>query len=171
MHFCSLLGKSSPYPPQTNHTIAKDYVNVSWTIQSIAYTPESYRVIYWEENGSFDQSSETLLSGEDISVLNQSYTVMLKRLNPGTLYCYVVESINLSGTSSSVKTCFNTNPLGLINATVVNASAIKVTWVALDRFNISESYLVWVRLNSTDNHIQEVSPSETNLVIGGLSKL
>ena len=58
---------------------------IQWTVASIAYTPETYVVEYGTSQDSLDMTSDPTHSGEDITVVNQMYSVKLSSLEPDTV--------------------------------------------------------------------------------------
>ena len=81
---------------------------IQWTVSSIAYTPETYVVEYGTSQDSLDMTSDPIHSGEDITVVNQMYSVQLSSLEPVTLYYYQVVATNTARSRSSNLLSFRT---------------------------------------------------------------
>ena len=67
---------------------------LQWTVESIAYTPETYVVEYSTTSDYLNPAVESVASGEDIGVVDKTYIIELKGLVPGTKYHFVVVAIN-----------------------------------------------------------------------------
>ena len=68
---------------------------ISWTVFSIAYTPETYTVLYGTTRDSLDQTSgQQRTSGSDISVTRLTLSLPLSGLDPNTAYYYTVNASN-----------------------------------------------------------------------------
>ena len=78
---------------------------IQWTVSSIAYTPETYVVEYGTSQDSLDMTSDPTHSGEDITVVNQMYSVTLTDLREKTTYYVHIVANNTAGrsTTSSVE--------------------------------------------------------------------
>ena len=82
---------------------------IQWTVSSIAYTPETYVVEYGTNQDSLDMTSDPTHSGEDITVVNQMYSVQLSSLEPVTQYYYQVVATNTARSRSSNLLSFRTS--------------------------------------------------------------
>ena len=82
---------------------------IQWTVLSIAYTPETYVVEYGTNQDSLDMTSDPSHSGEDITVVNQMYSVQLSSLEPDTQYYYQVVATNTALSRSSNLLSFRTS--------------------------------------------------------------
>ena len=58
---------------------------MSWTILQFI-RPETYYVQYGTDETLHDMMSVSVMSSMDASLLNQTYSISLENLNPGTLY-------------------------------------------------------------------------------------
>ena len=85
---------------------------IQWTVSSIAYTPETYVVEYGTNQDSLDMTSDPTHSGEDITVVNQMYSVLLSSLEPVTQYYYQVVATNTALSRSSNLLFFRTSDNG-----------------------------------------------------------
>ena len=85
--------------------------NISFTIPNIAYTPETYSVNY---TGMTLQTTEVTsilqMSSDNISAINEEFTIMLAGLEEDNIYTYTVDSTNCLGTTSTVEMSFRTIP-------------------------------------------------------------
>ena len=84
-------------------------VLIQWTVSSIAYTPETYVVEYGTSQDSLDMTSDPTHSGEDITVVNQMYSVQLSSLEPDTQYYYQIVATNTALSCSSNLFSFRTS--------------------------------------------------------------
>ena len=85
---------------------------IQWTVSSIAYTPETYVVKYRTSQDNLDMTSDPTDSGEDITVVNQMYSVQLSNLEPATQYYYQVVATNTALSRSSNLLSFRTSDNG-----------------------------------------------------------
>lgn len=67
---------------------------IEWTIPSIAYTPETYRVFYYEINGTTRHSSQDVVGTTNLSSVNEEYMVVLRNLLPSRQYTYQISTSN-----------------------------------------------------------------------------
>lgn len=86
---------------------------MEWIVQSITYTPETYLVEYGTSNGSLVPSGDSLTSGDDIEMVDKTYHIELKDLNPGTKYYYIVVARNSARTSRSQPQSIYTKETGI----------------------------------------------------------
>ena len=115
----SLLSSAGPRSPVTPESLTVSAVSstsatIGWTVPSIAYTPETYVVVYGTRQDRLVMSSDPQYSGPNISIGSRTYSVQLNGLRPGTLYQYQVVANNSKQTSSSVAGKFTTIPLGML---------------------------------------------------------
>ena len=83
---------------------------ISWTVPSIAYTPETYRVLYGTTSDSLDRTSGQLrTSGIDISVTSLPLSPPLSGLDPDTAYYYTVNASNSYAFTLYDTNTFNTS--------------------------------------------------------------
>ena len=82
---------------------------IQWIVPSIAYTPEIYVVEYGTSQDSLDMTSDPTHSGEDITVVNQMYSVQLSSLEPVIQYYYKVVATNTAQSRSSNLLSFKTS--------------------------------------------------------------
>ena len=78
---------------------------ITWTMNSVAYTPETYYVKYGTSQELKNQSV-TIYGNEDITTINKSYTVQIDGLSASTQYFYQVIASNIIGMTSSDTECF-----------------------------------------------------------------
>ena len=76
---------------------------ISWSVSMVAYTPETYTVVYGTNQMNLNQRSTTI---HGITGVNQ-YSVGLTRLQHGTVYYFQVESTNTIGSASSETRSFD----------------------------------------------------------------
>lgn len=77
---------------------------MSWTILQSFIRPETYYVQYGTDETLHDMMSVSVMSTMDTSLLNQTYSISLEHLNPGTLYYLRVLAVssNTSITYSNI---------------------------------------------------------------------
>ena len=76
---------------------------ITWTMNSVAYTPETYYVKYGTSSQELNNQSVTIYGSEDITT---SYTVQIDGLSASTQYFYQVIASNSIGKTSSDTECF-----------------------------------------------------------------
>jgi len=75
----------------------------------IAYTPETYTVLFGNTSGSLTPFSSHEYSGDDFTATNLTFSIQLTGLAAGTQYYYQVEAMNtLPNTSRSAEQNFTT---------------------------------------------------------------
>ena len=70
-------------------------VNISWSVSRVAYTPETYTVVYGTNQLNLNQRSTTVVGASGTT----RYSVELTQLQHSTLYYFQVESTNIIGTT------------------------------------------------------------------------
>ena len=105
--FLSVSGPRSPVAPTNlqfdNETYT--FVILEWTVPSLAYTPETYRVMYGTDATNLDQTSQIINGTRNLDLLNQIYSVELDGLVQETIYFWkVVASNSFTATDSSIST-------------------------------------------------------------------
>ena len=84
---------------------------ISFIIPNIAYTPETYSVKYTGAILQTTQATSIIRRGSNnITAINQEFTIMLTGLEEDNTYTYTVDSINCLGTTSTVEMHFRTHP-------------------------------------------------------------
>jgi len=86
--------------------------NLQWTITSLSYDRESYRVSYDNVSSNLQLSSESVQGNSDIRLVNQVYSVELTGLLPMTTYYYTLIATNGHGSVQTVLASFNTTRVG-----------------------------------------------------------
>ena len=84
------------------------YVILEWTVPSLAYTPETYQVMYGIDATNLDQTSELIDGASDLDLLNQIYSVELDGLVQETTYFWKVVASNSFTTTDSAIITFET---------------------------------------------------------------
>ncbi len=67
----------------------------------IAYTPETYVVLYGTDNSTLDGVSDTVYSGSDFKKMDQMFLVDIIDLQPTTIYYYQLVANNSLHTTLS----------------------------------------------------------------------
>ena len=94
--------------------INRTTADISWVAPRYTYGTETYVVQYGVDADALDMETETAFSGLDASKTNQQFSVMLKGLQPFTVYYYRVLATNILTTTTSDTDVFTTSRL-LIN--------------------------------------------------------
>ena len=85
--------------------------NITFTIPTIAYTPENYSISYKGlELQTTITDSVTVMSSSNISATNKQYSVMLSGLEEDNTYSFVVVSTNCIGSTNTSIMNFTTRP-------------------------------------------------------------
>ena len=72
-------------------------VTISWSVSRVAYTPETYTVVYGTNQLNLNQRSTTVVGASGAT----HYSVELTELQHSTLYYFQVESTNTIGITYS----------------------------------------------------------------------
>ncbi len=85
---------------------------IEWTVSQIAYTPETYRVIYRQvtddDNINSPQVSELVMGTSNLSAVNTLYSVVIRNLQPNSLYSYQISATNTQVTRFTQDGLFST---------------------------------------------------------------
>ena len=87
--------------PVSSMDIQSTRVTIQWTVPSIAYTTETYMVLFDMKHNGLNSENDSQQSGPDISAANKTYSVSLSHLKPATLYHFRVAAINSAGSTTS----------------------------------------------------------------------
>ena len=112
-----LTGPSNPLEPSNvMHTgIAHNRATIHWTIPMIAYTPETYTVLYGNTSGSLTPFNIHEYSGDSFTATNLTFSIELTGLSAGMRYYYQVVAMNsLPSSNRSSEQTFTTAELGEI---------------------------------------------------------
>ena len=74
---------------------------IDWEIFHIAYTPESYVVMYGTSPDTLNLTSETIQGNSNITSTNDHFSVILQDLNHDTAFFFQIVAINSFGPSPS----------------------------------------------------------------------
>lgn len=98
------VDSSAPVQPIdiVHTTLTSDLAVIQWLVPEVAYTPETYNVIYGTDRTSLNYTSETVIGATDTTALNQVYSVTLRNLHSNTTYYYQVVATNNIGVNSSL---------------------------------------------------------------------
>jgi netrin-G3 ligand len=172
--------KGPNHPLQPTHistgSITNTSVNISWTIESVTYTPETYTVHYWamkcDNNNMYNiTDSSSYILDEFVRETNTSYITTLHDLLPFINYTYYISSSNTIGKNDSHEITFTTNqsipsgpPKGLIN-TSITAYSISFNWSPpsdCSRNGIITHYSLYCSYyNATHPHLQQSIVNDT----------
>lgn len=88
-----------------------DSVLISWTVDEITYTPETYTVLFGENSDSLLTETAQVLSVKDRQLRNVSYQFLIENLELGKKYYYKIVSENEYKTENSVVKDFSAGEL------------------------------------------------------------
>ena len=80
--------------------ITADSALIQWTVSYIAYSPEMYVVKYGTSQDSLTENSDSIYSGEDTTITNETYSVKLSNLKENTTYYVQVVATNTANRSN-----------------------------------------------------------------------
>ena len=85
--------------------------NITFTIPTIAYTPENYSISYvGHELQSTITDSMTVMSSSNISATNEQYSIILSGLEEDNTYSFTIVSTNCIGSTNTSMMNFTTLP-------------------------------------------------------------
>ncbi|CAI8048070.1 Receptor-type tyrosine-protein phosphatase S [Geodia barretti] len=133
----TVQGPAAPMSVSLRSTDVTDTTAIiSWTVFSIAYTPETYTVLYGTTTDSLDRTSgQQRTSGSDISVTSLPLSLPLSGLDPDTAYYYTVNASNSYTFTLYETNTFNTssrrpNPPTNLAVTQPSGLTYGFTWTA-----------------------------------------
>lgn len=88
---------------------------ISWVVTSVAYTLETYSVIYGVNTDALDTRSNFTYGSSNSTATNQAYSVTISGLEPFTQYYYAVVAHNSYTTTESSILTFKTAEAGMLN--------------------------------------------------------
>ena len=107
------IGPSAPNTPTIlSTTVGSTQVTISWIVTAIAYTPESYFIVYGVSNDSLSLRSSAVDGSVNLTAVNLAYSATIMGLSPFTRYYYKIEARNSFTTSESDVSNFQTNQVG-----------------------------------------------------------
>ena len=104
-------GPSTPLQPSnlTSTDITHNGATINWTVSMIAYTPETYTVLYGTTSGSLTPFNQQRQRGDNFTATNLPFSIQLTGLSAGTTYYYQVEAMNSQpGSTQSTMQQFRT---------------------------------------------------------------
>ena len=129
--FCYLIhtaGPALPVPPMFLNGVMTDTTSfqIDWEVVRIAYTPESYVVVYGTSVDTLDLTSETVQGSGDIASTNGRFTVVLRNLDQDTTFHFRIVATNAFGSNPSELMMFTTET-GIFSS--FNLVFLKRMWV------------------------------------------
>ena len=97
----------------TNVTVANvssSSAIIQWTVALISYTPEQYMVQFGLRQNMLNETSTTVDGNQNISVINETHTLVVDDLHSGTTYYFRVIARNGYGSVQSTLGTFMTLP-------------------------------------------------------------
>ena len=67
---------------------------IEWLVPRVAYTPESYVVMYGTSGDTLDQTSETVQGSSNITSTNEHYSIVLRDLDHDTTFYFEIVATN-----------------------------------------------------------------------------
>ena len=105
---------TQPLIPNITNLITTPYsVNISWIVTIIAYDAETYTVHYGTDSMTLADNI-VIMGNNDLSAINEVFTVNINALTPFTKYYYIVSASNSVGTTNSSVMIFMTNETGTV---------------------------------------------------------
>ena len=74
---------------------------IQWTVALISYTPEQYMVQFGLRENMLNETSTTVNGNWNVSVMNETHTLVINDLHSGTTYYFRVISRNTFGSAQS----------------------------------------------------------------------
>lgn len=110
VHF---VGPSAPSRPTIlSSTVSTTQATISWIVVTIAYTPETYYIVYGTSNDTLDQRSNAIEGGANLTETNLAYSATITSLRPFTQFYYRIEVRNSFATIESAIQTFQTTEAG-----------------------------------------------------------
>ena len=109
----SSAGPSSPPQPSNlmSTGVRHNRATIHWTVSRIAYTPETYTVLFGTSSGSLTPFNQQRQSGDNFTATDIPFSLQLTGLSAGTRYYYQVVAVNSVGSTASVEQSFITTTL------------------------------------------------------------
>ena len=106
----AFLGQMSPEPPVDllTYDVTTHSATVSWTVPTIAFTPETYVVHYGTSMDILDSTSDPIPELSSFTAINNNISITLTDLIPNTMYFYYINSTNSVGSNLSQVANFTT---------------------------------------------------------------
>lgn len=124
--------------------VAATSATVVWVIPAIIYTAEYYSVQYGVIEDMLDQSSSSISSGSDITIVDQMYNITLQNLHPDYTYYYQVTAVNTLFSTSTEVFSFQTPEAGKSHRSTIHV--------------LSNSYCILLLQLPADLHRTSPSP-------------
>ena len=95
--FCS--GPASPEPPNDllTDSVTTHSATVSWTVPTIAFTPETYVVHYGTNLNNLQTTSDQIIGLSNFTARSHRFLITLTVLTPNTIYFYHINATNSIG--------------------------------------------------------------------------
>ena len=121
-----IIGSADPEEPEIIEAVNKTStsVTISWIVESISYTPETYTVHYGTSDSDQIGSSQIVHGPtqlqEILNINGAEYNVTLTDLKPYTQYYYYVNATNTEGSTNSTLEYFSTDEDGMTQVLLIN---------------------------------------------------
>lgn len=108
-----------PYPPVvTNVMTTSSSVTITWMVPRIAYDQENYSLEYGKMSmaalGSMNRTGNT-----NLNTIDDIFSVTINRLEPFTMYYFILRASNSNGSISSAQMTFETDEAGMLLCTIM----------------------------------------------------
>ena len=114
--YCKTLfpvGPSAPTAPTIlGSTVSTTQVTINWIVTVIAYTPESYFIVYGLSNDTLNLRSDAVEGVTNLTATNLAYSATITGLRPFTRYYYRIDVRNSFTTTESTIQNFQTTEAG-----------------------------------------------------------
>ena len=81
--------------------VSSSSATIEWTVALISYTPEQYMVQFGLRENMLNETSTTVNGNRNVSVMNETHTLVINDLHSGTTYYFRVISRNTFGSAQS----------------------------------------------------------------------
>lgn len=88
--------------------VSSSSATIQWTVTLISYTPEQYVVQFGLRQNQLNQTGFTVNGNQNLSVVNETHTVVIDALLPDTTYYFRVVARNAFGSTHSRIGAFTT---------------------------------------------------------------
>ena len=107
------VGPSAPATPAIlSSTVGTAQATISWIVTMVAYTPESYFIVYGLSNDTLNLRSTAIEGTANLTFTNLAYSATITDLRPFTQYFYLIEARNSFAATQSDIQSFQTNEAG-----------------------------------------------------------
>ena len=112
-----LIGPVSPNVPTdaSANVISYNTVQIQFTVDSIAYSVEKYKVLYGVRSDNLVNQSGVIQGNSNLSSVHESFRTTLSGLDHNRVYYYSIEASNSHGKVFTPIRSFQTPRIGLLH--------------------------------------------------------